>query len=140
MILASASFYDFPLSRLTADREKNGNSLSKSAPVPPYIPSLHQTLLFANGADLWARYALIIAVVPLADILGNLDAGFAVEACFRKLLAVDFPRQGIRNVEIEQFKGPLCSLSRRDVSGTRDDQLLENAYIGLPKPKVDRLK
>lgn len=103
-------------------RQEIAGLLSESAPVPPDIPPLGQALLFANRADFWACYPLIVAIVPLADILSNLNASAAIDAYFRELLAVDLPRQGIRNAEIEQFKGPLSSLPWRDVSRTRDDQ------------------
>lgn len=92
------------------------NSLSARTPVSPYIPISGESLVFAQGADVRARDALIVTIVPFADILSDLHAGLAVESCRLGLYTPLFPRQRILDSEVEELEGPLGSLSRRYVS------------------------
>jgi hypothetical protein len=59
------------------DREKGGDSLSTRTAVPPDIPSPHQAVPPPDVPDLGRRDALVVAVVPLADVLRDLDLGSA---------------------------------------------------------------
>lgn len=93
--------------------EKGGIVLSTGAPVPPDVPGLAETLLLADAADLGARDALVVAVVPLADVLGDLDvsaAGLRVRG--RVHLAVGLPWQGTIEAEVQELKGALGTLAR----------------------------
>lgn len=69
-----------------------GNSLAARTSIAPDIPGAWNPLLSADLADLGARDALVVAVVPFADVFGDLDRGLADEAgaC---VIAVCFPRQ-----------------------------------------------
>lgn len=71
------------------------NLLSANAPISPYVPLWTEALLGANLTNLRGGYALIVAVIPLANILGDFDPCSAGMTGFKKLLAVDLPRQGI---------------------------------------------
>lgn len=57
-----------------------------------------------------------MAVVPLADVLGDLDAGAAVETGRLGLDAPLLPRQRVVDAEVEKLEGPLRSLAGRYVA------------------------
>lgn len=94
------------------------NLLAAYAPVPPDIPVPAEALFLAQVADLGARDALVVAVVPLADGLGHLDAGTAVvgDGLVRRLRAVLVPRQWVLDAQVQQLEGALSTLARRDVA------------------------
>lgn len=54
--------------------------LAAGAAIPPDVPVLAQALFLPPRADLFAGDALVVAVVPLADVLGDLDARIAGQA------------------------------------------------------------
>ena len=91
--------------------------LAAGAAVPPDVPlPLAQALLPPHPADLGARDALVVAVVPLADVLRHLDArvaGGAGPAGCRG--PVGLPGQGL-DAQVEQLKGALGTLARGDVA------------------------
>lgn len=71
-------------------QKKKKNSLSSWTPISPDIPSPLNTLLCPLLTNLWACHTLIVAIVPLANILGDFDFGVALEAVTRDF-AVGFP-------------------------------------------------
>ena len=97
-----------------------GYVLAKGAAISPDVPVALVALLGAELADLGALEALVLAIVPLADVLADLDLGPAVsdEMARRGLLAVGFPgelRGG--DAEIEELKGALGTLTGGDIAG-----------------------
>lgn len=60
------------------------NSLAARAAVVPNVPAsaaaLVEALARAQLANLGAGDTLVVAVVPLLDVVGDLDAGGALEA------------------------------------------------------------
>jgi hypothetical protein len=59
-------------------KETAVDSLPTRTPILPDIPHALEPFLGAHAADIRARDALIVAVVPFADVLGNLDTGVAL--------------------------------------------------------------
>lgn len=95
---------------------KVGDALSAWAPVLPDVPILAEALLLADTADFGARDALIVAVVPLADVLGDLYASTAADGAPIPL-AVSLPRKRLRQIEVQELESALSTLARRDVTG-----------------------
>lgn len=93
-------------------------ALSAGAAVAPNVPVGVEALLGAAAADLGARDALVVAVVPLADVVGDLDAGAADEGA-RVLRAVGRPGEGVLDAEVEELKGALGALPGGDVAAGR---------------------
>lgn len=110
-------------------RKKTGRVsllLSTRTAVPPDVPVLIQALLLPQPADLGAGDALVVAIVPLPDVLGDLDAGVALEAGLLVVRrgggggAVGLPGQ-VLEAEAEQLEGPLRTLAGRDESAQREE-------------------
>lgn len=93
-------------------------ALSPRATVFPYIPVSLDSLLLAQAADLGRCDAFIVAVVPLANVFGDFDAGIACLA-FLRYRPVPLPRKRVGDTQVQQLKGALCSLARRDVTVVR---------------------
>lgn len=51
--------------------------LASRAAIPPDVPMFIQTLLLPQLADLGARDALVVAIIPFADVFSDLDARIA---------------------------------------------------------------
>jgi hypothetical protein len=99
--------------------QRKCHSLAPWAAVAPDIPDALVALLLSTPANLWARDALIIAVVPLADVLIDLDMRWAVGYVVsgRRAGAVLLPGKGIVvDAEVEKLKGTLGTLAGGDVS------------------------
>lgn len=96
-------------------RGGNTNSLASRAAIAPDVPGAREPLRRAPPPDLGARDALVVAVVPLADVLGDLDARGALEPVARRA-AVPRPGEMPRDAEVEQLKRPLGALPRGDVA------------------------
>ena len=78
--------------------------------IPRALPFLRALFL-----DLRGRNALVVAVVPLADVAGDGDLG--VGALGRGLRVLDLPRVGVVAAEVEELDGLLCARAGRDVAG-----------------------
>jgi hypothetical protein len=89
------------------------DSLSPGTPIPPDIPRPLDPVAPPVLPDLRRRDALVVAVVPLADVLRDLDVGRArrvVVAVVRA--AVPGPGQGlVLLADAEELKGPLGALA-----------------------------
>lgn len=72
-----------------------------------------EPLALPQVADLGTRDALVVAVVPLADGLGDLDAGAAVVGgrLVHGLRAVLDPGQRVAYAQVQQLKGALGALA-----------------------------
>jgi hypothetical protein len=92
------------------------HSLATRAAIPPDIPILAEPLLLALASDLRTRDALVVTVVPLADVFSNLDAGTAGVAASLLAGAVGLPRQGFLEAEVQELKGALGALAGGDVA------------------------
>jgi hypothetical protein len=91
------------------------NALPTWTAVSPDVPTGCESLRLPSGADFGRGYALVVAVVPFADVLGDLDLSVAGQAG-DILGPVSDPRQRLVQAEVEQFKSALGSLSRGDIS------------------------
>lgn len=85
--------------------------LPAGAAVPPDVPALAQALILPQLADLGARDALIVAIVPLADVLGDFYARVAGQAGCVARGAMGVPGE-VPEAEVEQLESPLGSLPR----------------------------
>ena len=74
-----------------------------------------ETLLLPKLLDLRARDALVLAVVPFSDVLGDLDLRSA-DVITRLLLAVRLPRQSEVVADAQKLKSPLSPPSRRNIA------------------------
>jgi hypothetical protein len=92
------------------------HSLATGAAIPPDIPVFAESLLLALAPDLRARDAFIVAVVPFADVLGDLDAGTAGMAASLLAGAMGLPRQGLLEAKVQELKGALGALAGGDVA------------------------
>lgn len=82
-------------------------------------PAVRAARCGSTLANLGARDALVVAIVPLLDVVGDLDAGGALDARAR-VVAVGLPRQdAVWQAEVEQLKRALGTLAGR--------------YIAVPK-------
>lgn len=88
--------------------KKSGpNSLSAGTAIPPDVPVLIQPLVPPQGPDLGARDALVVAIVPLADVLGDLDARAAgLGAVAVRGGAVSLPGK-VSEAQVQQLEGAL---------------------------------
>jgi hypothetical protein len=97
----------------------NIHVLSPRTSVPPNVPVRVQPLARAQLADLGRRDALVLAVVPLADVLGDLNlrgAGQAVAFARGGDYAVRSPGQPVVEGEVQQFQRPLGAAAGGDVA------------------------
>lgn len=88
--------------------------LATGAPVSPDIPGALVTLLGADSANLRAGDSLVVAVVPLTDVLGDLDPGGALRDAVAAdgSLAVRLPGQVlVGEAQVEELECPLGSLA-----------------------------
>lgn len=76
---------------------------------------LVQALVLPQPPDLGGGDALVGAVVPLADVVGDLDAGAAGIVMQALGVAVGLPGQ-VAEAEVEQLQGALGSPAGRDES------------------------
>jgi hypothetical protein len=90
-------------------------ALAAGAAILPDVPGAGDALVGPELADVGAGDALVVAVVPLADVLGDLDGGAAAQPG-AGLVAVGLPGQ-VADAEVEQLKGALRALARGDVAG-----------------------
>lgn len=98
-------------------REKERkNLLPPRTAIPPNIPACAQALLLPQRADVGRRDALVGAVVPLADVVGDFDRGAAgrVRAVG---LAVRRPGQLVSVRDVEELEGALGALAGGYVAG-----------------------
>ena len=88
----------------TGTRRETGMTalLSTRAAIPPDVPVGVQPLLLAQFLDMRRGDALVVAIVPLTDVLGDLDPGCALPA-LAEWLAVCCPWQLILAGQVEQF-------------------------------------
>ena len=75
--------------------------LAAGTAIPPDVPVCVEALVEAAAADVRAGDALVVAVVPLADVLGDLDPGGAAEAGVGGDVAVALPGEGVGQAEVE---------------------------------------
>lgn len=91
--------------------------LSTRTSIPPDIPPPLYALLLTDLPDLWAGDALVLTIVPLADVLGDLDLGRVAVTSILLQVAMRFPWERVLEAKVEQLKGALGALTRRYVSG-----------------------
>jgi hypothetical protein len=98
--------------------ERDVHSLPPRTAIPPDIPAgvRVQALLLAQGADGGRGHALVVAVVPLADVVGDLDLG-AAGRVFAVGLAVGWPGELVWVGDVEELEGSLGALAGGDVAG-----------------------
>ena len=92
-----------------------GHLLAPRTAIFPNVPMLAQPLAAPNLSDLLRRNALVVTIIPLSDVFRHFDIGdtfLLAHACF----AVRFPGQRNLVSNVEQLKGTLRALSRRDIS------------------------
>lgn len=89
--------------------------LAARAAIAPNVAVLRKTLLLADAADFRRCDALVVAVVPFANVFGDLDAGVAVRAVALDL-SVFLPGEIVLDAEVQQFKSPLGTFARGDVA------------------------
>lgn len=95
----------------------NFHSLAAGTAVFPNVPLRSQALLLAQLPDFGARNALVLTVIPLANVVGDLDAGFAVPGGGGAgSVAMLGPGQRVLDTEVQQLEGALGALARRDVA------------------------
>lgn len=88
--------------------------LATGAPVSPDIPGTLVTLLSAESANLRAGDSLVVAVVPLADVLSDLDPGGALGDALAAdwSLAMRLPGQVlVGEAQVEELECSLGSLA-----------------------------
>ena len=90
--------------------------LSTLASVFPNVPIALDASFFSHFSDLGAGDALIVAIVPLPNVLGDLDPGITLHAGAVRLRAVSVPWQRPLDAEVQQLKGLLGSLSGRNIA------------------------
>lgn len=96
--------------------DSNGhNVLSPGTAILPNVPGSFDALLGSHSADLRACNTLVVPIVPLPNVLGNLDFGATLETVADGI-TMRLPRQWIGYAKIEQFKRALGSFSWRDVT------------------------
>ena len=113
-----ANLFDQPINTV-------GDVLRRLAPRAALRPDIPrpQPLLFSPLADLRRCDALVLAVVPLADVGRDGDLGIGARGGGLRML--DLPRVGVLAAEVEELEGPLGAFPRRDISGpTLNCQLL----------------
>ena len=93
-----------------------GNVLAAGTAVPPDVPVWGEALVEAAAADVRAGDALVVAVVPLADVLGDLDPGGAAEAGVGGDVAVALPGERVVQAEVEELEGVLGAPAGGDVA------------------------
>jgi hypothetical protein len=94
------------------------NLLSSGAAISPDIPGRIKPLLLPQPSDIGRRDALVIAIIPFPDVFGDLNLSLA----FQTVLctgAMGIPGQLLLQSEVEQLKGPLGSLARRNITVAR---------------------
>lgn len=94
--------------------------LPTRTPILPNIPHALIPLLRPPLPNLRARDTLVVAVVPLADVIRDLDPGGAVGEVVAVGwgVAVGGPGELVRgDAEVEELKGSLGSGSGGDVAG-----------------------
>ena len=95
-----------------------GHLLSPRTAIPPDIPVGVQSLLSPTFPDLGRGDALVLAIVPLPNILGDFHLGVA--SCpLAERLAMGFPGQLVFVDDVEQLQGALGAAPRRDIAGGR---------------------
>ncbi len=119
--LTSEYFHDVKKSVIGTHAEcrwEGADSLSSRTPIPPDIPSPHQAVPPPDVPDLGRRDALVVTVVPLADVLRDLDVGRARGVGYIVVSdAVPVPGQRLVLLpDAEELEGALCALPRGDVA------------------------
>lgn len=89
-------------------------TLAAGAPVAPDVPRPFAPL-GALLADLLGGEALVVAVVPLADRLGDLDLRVGAHVCVA-VLALVVPGELVAAAEAEELEGALGTVSWGDVA------------------------
>ena len=79
---------------------RRGNALPARAAISPDVPAGCESFLLPSRADFGRGYALVVAVVPFADVLGDLDLSVTGQAG-GILDPVGSPRQRLAQTEIE---------------------------------------
>ena len=93
--------------------------LSSRTPVPPDVPRARHAGPPPHLPDVGRRDALVVAVVPLADVVRDLHVGRARRVVLADALggAVPVPRQGLAVLaDAEELKGALGALPGGDVA------------------------
>ena len=96
-------------------RGGRGHLLATGAAVFPNIPMFREALLLPKRPDLRARDALVLAVVPFSDVLGDLDL-CSTDVFTRLLLAVRLPREREAAAYAQKLESPLSPLSRGNIA------------------------
>lgn len=89
---------------------RRGNSLATGTAIPPDIPGAFKPLFGPLLANLGARDALVVAVVPFADVLGDLYLGATFEPV-TGCVPVGLPGECARNAQVQELKSPLGALA-----------------------------
>lgn len=90
--------------------------LAAGAAITPNVPITAQALLGSAATNLRGRDAFVFTIVPLANVLGNLDSGAALVPT-RWCATVHSPGEWASLVEVEQLKGALGAAPGRDIAG-----------------------
>lgn len=91
------------------------NSLSAWTAVAPDVPCALYSLLSADATDFRTRDAFVVTIIPFSDVFGDLNVSAAGQAIGWSI-AVGWPREATWVLQVEELKGALRSLARRDVS------------------------
>ena len=105
--------------------------LAAGTPIAPDVPLPGNPLLGAPPPDLGRRNPLVLAVLPLADGLGDLHVGVALvapvggglEVCGRG--AAGGPRESVPGPDVQELEGALGALAGGDVAFD-----LGSAFVG----------
>jgi hypothetical protein len=100
--------------------EKGVDLLSARTPITPDIPVRVQPLAPPDLPDLGRRDALVLAVVPLADVFRDLNVGRARGVVYVVVVwAVSAPGQRlVLLADAEELEGALCALTWGYVAGS----------------------
>lgn len=99
----------------TQSRSGLENSLTTWASVSPNVPGAFVALLGSKLTNIGAGDAFIVAIVPLPDVLGDLDVGGAGQTIVRGV-TVRVPGKSSVDPKIEKFKGALGTLTGRHIA------------------------
>lgn len=83
------------------------------AAVRPNVPRI-QPLLFAVFLDLRRCQALIVAIVPLPDVLG--DGGADMYPCLLGTVGLELPGISFVTAKVEELDSPLSAFARADIA------------------------
>ena len=96
--------------------------LAAGTPIAPDVPLPGNPLLGAPPPDLGRRNPLVLAVLPLADGIGDLHVGVALVAPvgggleFRGRGAAGGPRESVPGPDVQELEGALGALAGGDVA------------------------